>query len=170
MFCKVCKDARKTEKEYTSHWVRDAPGVGGKVVCPTLLNQECKYCKEKGHTPKHCPKIQVKLQSQKEKKRVSFSSPPPPPDIKTRAPKIVKQDRNYSGRLAEPIIQVKSQKSWADMAASKPTMKRKEEEPPQVSRGKAPSPCSSPSPSPCPSPCPSPSPQPSYSTSTSWAD
>lgn len=159
MFCKVCKDARKTEKEYTSHWVRDAPGLGGKVVCPTLLKQECKYCKEKGHTPKHCPKIQVKLQSQKEKKRVSFSSPPPP-DIKTRAPKIVKQDRNYSGRLAEPIIQVKAQKSWADMAASKPkpTMKRKEEEPPQVSRGKAPSPC----------PSPSPSPQPSYSTS--WAD
>ncbi len=53
MFCKVCKDAKKSESVYTSHSVRDETG---KVVCPTLLSQECKYCKEKGHTPKYCPK------------------------------------------------------------------------------------------------------------------
>ena len=54
MFCKVCKDAGKNETEYTSHWVRDAPGPNGKVVCPTLLSQKCKYCRKYGHTPKHC--------------------------------------------------------------------------------------------------------------------
>jgi hypothetical protein len=51
MFCKVCKDARKGEKEYTSHNVKDGKGA---VVCPTLLNQACGYCKEKGHTVKFC--------------------------------------------------------------------------------------------------------------------
>lgn len=53
MFCPVCKAAGKTEAEYTSHYVRDTPG--GVVVCPTILNQTCKLCKEKGHNAKHCP-------------------------------------------------------------------------------------------------------------------
>lgn len=93
MFCKVCKDAKKSESVYTSHSVR----VGGKVVCPTLLSQECKYCKEKGHTPKYCPKSKGKYnstissvkvrfgttptasQEAKERARELCSSPPPAP-------------------------------------------------------------------------------------------
>ena len=53
-FCKVCQDAGKTEKEYTSHYVRSAPGPNGVVVCPTLLSQECRYCYKRGHTVKFC--------------------------------------------------------------------------------------------------------------------
>ena len=49
-FCKVCQDAGKTEKEYTSHNVRDARGT----CCPTLLAQECRICYKKGHTSKYC--------------------------------------------------------------------------------------------------------------------
>jgi hypothetical protein len=49
-FCKVCQDAGKTEKEYTSHNVRDARGT----CCPTLLAQECRNCYRKGHTSKYC--------------------------------------------------------------------------------------------------------------------
>jgi hypothetical protein len=60
MFCKVCKDAGKKETEYTSHWVRDAPGPNGKVVCPTLLSTKCKYCKAQGHIVKYCPKLEGK--------------------------------------------------------------------------------------------------------------
>ena len=91
MFCKVCKDAGKTNSEYTSHWIRNAPGPNGKVVCPTLLKQECKYCKKKGHTPKHCTKLQGKYKMQKhnmqtqapqqtqfqQRARELCSSPPP---------------------------------------------------------------------------------------------
>jgi hypothetical protein len=29
-------------------------------VCPTILNQQCKYCKKNGHTPKHCPELKGK--------------------------------------------------------------------------------------------------------------
>lgn len=54
-YCKVCHDAGKSEKEYTSHFVKSAPGPEGKVVCPTLLSQSCGYCGSCGHTPKFCP-------------------------------------------------------------------------------------------------------------------
>jgi len=72
MFCKVCKDAKKSESVYTSHSVR----VGGKVVCPTLLSQECKYCKEKGHTPKYCPKSKGKYNSTISSVKIRFGTTP----------------------------------------------------------------------------------------------
>lgn len=53
-FCKVCKDAGKTEEEYTNHFVRDSTGPDAKVVCPTLLAQACRYCRKEGHTVKYC--------------------------------------------------------------------------------------------------------------------
>jgi hypothetical protein len=68
-FCKVCFDARKTEKEYTSHYVRSEPGPKGKVVCPTLLKQECTYCRSMGHTPKFCSVLSVKNKTNELAKR-----------------------------------------------------------------------------------------------------
>ena len=55
-FCKVCFDAGKPETEYTSHYPRSAPGPDGKLVCPTLLNQSCLTCGQKGHTSGYCGK------------------------------------------------------------------------------------------------------------------
>ena len=54
-YCKVCYDAGRPEKEYTSHYVKDQPGPQGKVVCPTLLNQHCRICDKTGHTSSYCP-------------------------------------------------------------------------------------------------------------------
>jgi hypothetical protein len=59
-FCKFCKDAGKTQKEFTSHFPKDKPGKDGKVVCPTILNNECRYCHEKGHAKSHCPVLKAK--------------------------------------------------------------------------------------------------------------
>lgn len=59
-FCSVCRDAGKPLEVYTSHFVKDQPGPNGKVVCPTLLSQPCRYCKESGHTVKYCPKLDNK--------------------------------------------------------------------------------------------------------------
>ena len=56
-FCKVCFDSKKTEKEYTSHFVKDQLGPRGKVVCPTLLATICRYCRCSGHFKSHCPKL-----------------------------------------------------------------------------------------------------------------
>jgi Nanos RNA binding domain len=56
-FCKVCYDSGKSEREYTSHWVKDE---NGKIRCPTLLSTECRYCFKKGHTAKFCRAAQKK--------------------------------------------------------------------------------------------------------------
>ena len=55
-YCKVCHDAGKTEKEYTSHFVKSQDRKTGTtiVTCPTLLNTECRYCYQLGHTSKFC--------------------------------------------------------------------------------------------------------------------
>jgi hypothetical protein len=68
-YCKVCFDAGKPEIEYTGHWVRSLPDSKGKttVTCPTLLNTECRYCYQSGHTTKFCPSIK---QNEKEMERV----------------------------------------------------------------------------------------------------
>lgn len=53
-FCKVCCDAGKPESLYTNHFVRSGPTPNSKVICPTLLSLECRYCSKKGHTVKFC--------------------------------------------------------------------------------------------------------------------
>jgi len=62
-FCKVCCDAGKSEKEYTSHFVKDRDG---EVTCPTLLNQECRYCFRAGHTVKFCPVLKEREQEKEQ--------------------------------------------------------------------------------------------------------
>ena len=70
-FCNVCFDAGKTESEYTSHYVRASRDTGAKVVCPTLLALECKYCFHTGHTVKYCGVLnKVKKIQERESKQV----------------------------------------------------------------------------------------------------
>lgn len=70
-FCKVCKDAGKTEEEYTNHFVRESAASDAPVVCPTLLAQACRYCRKDGHTVKYCPALSSKFNSER-----SSDSPP----------------------------------------------------------------------------------------------
>ncbi len=63
-FCKVCHDAGKPESVYTGHFVRSEPGPNGKVVCPTLLSLECRYCYQSGHTVKFCSVLKEKTNYQ----------------------------------------------------------------------------------------------------------
>ena len=60
MKCPVCFAAKK--ENYDTHWVRDKKG---KVICPTLLNQKCHHCGEKGHTPKYCQALKKEKQKYK---------------------------------------------------------------------------------------------------------
>ena len=63
--CKVCRDAGKSEQEYSSHRVRDK---NGRVACPTLLSQKCRNCGKNGHTVKYCKVATTSLKKQTEKK------------------------------------------------------------------------------------------------------
>lgn len=74
-FCKICFDTKQPESVYTSHYVRDVPGPNGVVVCPTLLQIECRYCKKKGHTNSKCP-ILKKKQNRKPLSTASTSTAP----------------------------------------------------------------------------------------------
>ena len=58
--CKVCQDAGKTESEYSSHFTRESRDPNSRVVCPTLLALNCKYCFQKGHTVKYCKELKKK--------------------------------------------------------------------------------------------------------------
>ena len=68
-FCKVCHDAGKPESEYTSHFVRSDLGPKAKVVCPTLLSLECRFCFETGHTVSFC--LVLKKQKYAEKRAIA---------------------------------------------------------------------------------------------------
>lgn len=70
--CKVCKDAGKPESEYSTHFVKDREG---KVICPTLLSLNCKYCQKPGHTISHCQILQSKNKAnEKAKRREEFAA------------------------------------------------------------------------------------------------
>jgi len=66
-FCKVCFDANKPEEVYTAHFLKDRPGPSGKVVCPTLLSTECRYCHDNGHFKSHCPELSKRKHAQANK-------------------------------------------------------------------------------------------------------
>lgn len=70
-YCKVCHDAGKPESEYTNHYVRSLPDRQGntKVTCPTLLNTECRYCYDFGHTAKFCPAIAARKKTEERARR-----------------------------------------------------------------------------------------------------
>ena len=68
-FCKVCYDAGLPVADYTDHFVKDQPGPGGKVVCPTLLAQKCFMCGVAGHTSSYCPEEARREAERKERER-----------------------------------------------------------------------------------------------------
>ena len=74
-FCKVCRDAGRPEKEYTSHYVKDQPGPNGKVVCPTLLNQACRICHNTGHTSSYCPQYRRREEPRREERYIEREQP-----------------------------------------------------------------------------------------------
>jgi len=74
-YCKVCFDAGKPESEYMSHFVKSESGSKGKVVCPTLLNMDCTYCKMKGHMKSYCVILKRNVQERKrENSRAAYST------------------------------------------------------------------------------------------------
>jgi hypothetical protein len=56
-FCKICFDTGKAESLYSSHFVRETRDPNSRIVCPTLLALECRYCFASGHTVSKCPKL-----------------------------------------------------------------------------------------------------------------
>ena len=68
-YCKVCHDANKTEAEYRSHFTRETHDPTSRVICPTLLALECRFCYKKGHTVKYCSVLKEKNKPTKMRQR-----------------------------------------------------------------------------------------------------
>ena len=136
MFCKVCQDAGKTEKEYTAHSLRSRDRNGTFVVtCPLLLQTECRFCYTKGHTAQYCPAIAAKNKERgganvfpeirvqaKEQKNISDNKQIQLPlRDKTVFPSLTAPDNmDSSDDEYEATVQIKSvpntQPRWADIA------------------------------------------------------
>lgn len=74
-FCKVCQDSGKSEEVYRSHFTRETPDPNSKVICPTLLALECRYCYKNGHTVKYCPCLKEKAYYEKKNYFVKHIEP-----------------------------------------------------------------------------------------------
>ena len=86
--CKVCIDAGKTN---FNHYVKN---LDGSTNCPTLLSQDCRYCKIKGHTAKYCP---ILTRHQKEDARQTTTTPTRPEATK---PRLCFTNKNVFATLA----------------------------------------------------------------------
>ena len=112
-FCKVCKDFGKHESVFTSHFVRQTTHPNSPVTCPTILNNVCQYCGEKGHFVSSCSlkKTQLKeeklfLLSQKKVEKINNE------DVKIAKPKNVfdilnEEDSSSSNEEEEREVEVK---------------------------------------------------------------
>lgn len=111
--CKVCQDAGKPENIVSSHYVKN---LEGKIICPTLLSQNCKYCKKQGHTVRYCPDTNKNASSM-----TVVKSPP------VKAKKTVKPPQNLYSNL-----EVSSSESEGESENDTPVIQIKPEVKPQV--------------------------------------
>ncbi len=82
-YCKVCHDAGKEESVYNSHFIRETRDPNSKIVCPTLLSLECRYCSKPGHTVKYCKQL---------KKNAATKQNNTESDTKVAKTEIIKKD------------------------------------------------------------------------------
>jgi len=138
-YCKMCHDAGKSEAEFTSHYVKDNPGPGGKVCCPYLLSLVCQTCKGNGHTRSHCPVTKdyvanVARQKQAEYARAQFlkgqktATQPTKPPAHTNPFALLSEDTPLNTPKAAvlvpktPVLVPKAAVTpWKDMLTKNPT-------------------------------------------------
>lgn len=93
-FCKVCFDAKKSESEYTSHYVRRTTDPNSEILCPVLLATECRYCHVAGHTITKC------ALREKNNARRSNSETQRPREFRDREPAKVVEKKTTNNKFA----------------------------------------------------------------------
>lgn len=103
MFCKICLDSGKPESEYSSHFIRENKNPNSKIVCPTLLSLECKYCFKKGHTVKYCNTLlkKTKENAKREKRHQYNQHNVESSSLSNENKKDTKSTSKYSGLIID---------------------------------------------------------------------
>jgi len=106
-FCSVCKNAGKSESEYTSHYTKSVPGPKGIVVCPTILQRQCNKCGNYGHFSNFCTQVKREIVKPKETIKVESFDDLFPPLSSTTDKKICgeKRDRDIKANQFEALTQ-----------------------------------------------------------------
>jgi len=151
--CAHCQNTGEPESVYTSHWPRSLPDRTGKitVTCPKLLNTECAYCYEFGHTRKFCPALKAneKAREYEDRRSKQMSKPNQQPTQEkavTRGgfaalahdsdeedkPKVVKKENwpSLSVSSGAPLTRTSSVTGYAAMAAKPAKVYKPEPETP----------------------------------------
>jgi|LauGreSBDMM110SN_4_FD.fasta_scaffold01263_4 hypothetical protein len=104
-YCKVCHDAGKPESDYTSHHVRSLPDKQGnsKITCPTLLNTECRFCYDLGHTAKFCPVLANKKKAEERLQREE--------QYRTKKPVEQQPKQNLRGGFSA-LLEIEDDDNW----------------------------------------------------------
>ena len=63
--CPVCEKAGLPARVFTSHFTKSVPGPKGIITCPTILNNECSFCFNRGHLKSACPAIAANAKQEK---------------------------------------------------------------------------------------------------------
>ncbi len=72
-YCGVCFKAKQPASVYNGHWTRMNPNPRSPITCPLILQTICNYCKNKGHSAKHCP-VSAKKNERRRQRASSVSS------------------------------------------------------------------------------------------------
>ena len=120
----------------SDHWLRSTMDPRSPIVCQVLLNTECLYCHEKGHTVGHCNmKKTIEKQQQKILRRQEFQQSVKPLSIKTHT--HGRFDSIYVEEDEQPEMDVQSEvihiiptsptsptvRTWASVVKQPPVVK-----------------------------------------------
>jgi hypothetical protein len=125
-FCGVCKNAGKSESEYTSHYTKSVPGPKGIVVCPTILKNRCNKCDQFGHFSDRCNVVKREVSLPIVTKKVERSSYedefPSLSGSKRLRDETVSKDnnqfsilRNHSGLVSKSIVKKPTVSSYKNI-------------------------------------------------------
>ena len=108
-YCKVCHDAGKSESEYRSHFTRETRDPSSRVVCPTLLALECRYCFKKGHTVKYCAVLKEKDRAPAAPRQKKAEEKPKGKSTNTNSFAVLDSDSEDEEVVAEKVQEVKEE-------------------------------------------------------------
>lgn len=90
-------NAGKSESDYRSHFTKNEKGI---VLCPTILNATCTYCKETGHFKGECPVLKAK----EKLKTLKIVIPTTPTPIPKKKEEIQRKTISYKQAIIQELF------------------------------------------------------------------